>query len=85
LVRQQRKIYESYSDAATTFGDDQTIASFDPGEVVARLRQLVESTNVDALNLRVHLPGIPPEAIREQIDRLGREVVPQLRDVWADS
>jgi alkanesulfonate monooxygenase SsuD/methylene tetrahydromethanopterin reductase-like flavin-dependent oxidoreductase (luciferase family) len=82
LVRRQRAVYDSYSGAATTFGDDQTIASREPAEVVERLRGLIEATNTDALNLRVHLPGIPPEAIREQIEALGMEVVTPLRGSW---
>jgi alkanesulfonate monooxygenase SsuD/methylene tetrahydromethanopterin reductase-like flavin-dependent oxidoreductase (luciferase family) len=82
LVGRQRAVYESYSDASTAFGDDQTISSHEPAEVVARLCELIDATNIDALNLRVHLPGIPPEAIREQIEALGTEVVGPLKDNW---
>lgn len=82
LVRRQRAVYDSYSGAAVTFGDDQTIASREPAEVVARLCELIAATRTDALNLRVHLPGMPPEAIREQIETLGTEVVGPLRDNW---
>ena len=34
---------------------------------------------VDALNLRVHVPGVTREQAREQIVRLGDEVLPGLR------
>jgi hypothetical protein len=34
---------------------------------------------VDALNLRVHVPGVNAAAGREQIARLGDEVIPLLR------
>ena len=34
-----------------------------------------ERSGCDALNLRVHVPGVGPEAAREQIARLGDEVV----------
>jgi alkanesulfonate monooxygenase SsuD/methylene tetrahydromethanopterin reductase-like flavin-dependent oxidoreductase (luciferase family) len=82
LVRRQRAVYDSYSGATTTFGDDQTIASTRPEEIVRRLRELVETTNTDALNVRVHLPGIAPETIREQIEFLATEVVGPLKSNW---
>jgi alkanesulfonate monooxygenase SsuD/methylene tetrahydromethanopterin reductase-like flavin-dependent oxidoreductase (luciferase family) len=82
LVRHQRAVYDSYSGATTTFGDDQTIASSEPAEIVARLCGLIEVTKTDALNLRVHLPGIPPEAVRDQIEALGNDVVRPLKDCW---
>ena len=82
LVRRQRAVYDSYSGTTVTFADDQTIASTEPAEVVARLYELVNATRTDAVNLRVHLPGMPPEAVREQIEALGTEVVPPLKDNW---
>jgi alkanesulfonate monooxygenase SsuD/methylene tetrahydromethanopterin reductase-like flavin-dependent oxidoreductase (luciferase family) len=85
LIRRQRAVYDSYSGAATAFGDDQTIAANDPSEVVERLRGVIEATRIDALNLRVHLPGIPPHAIREQIELLGSQVVRPLKDRWPTS
>jgi alkanesulfonate monooxygenase SsuD/methylene tetrahydromethanopterin reductase-like flavin-dependent oxidoreductase (luciferase family) len=85
LVHRQRAVYDSYSGTTITFGDDQTIASSEPAEVVARLCELVETTHTDALNLRVHLPGMPPEAIREQIEALGTEVVRPLKARWSAS
>ncbi|MGA8723682.1 MAG: LLM class flavin-dependent oxidoreductase [Acidimicrobiales bacterium] len=85
LVHRQRDVYDSYSGVTSTFGDDQTIASPDPAEVVARLCELVETTKADALNLRVHLPGIPAEATTDQIEALGTEVVGPLRDGWPTS
>jgi alkanesulfonate monooxygenase SsuD/methylene tetrahydromethanopterin reductase-like flavin-dependent oxidoreductase (luciferase family) len=82
LVRRQRAVYDSYSGATITFADDQTIASTEPVEVVARLSELIRATRTDAINLRVHLPGMPPEAIREQIETLGTEVVGPLKASW---
>jgi alkanesulfonate monooxygenase SsuD/methylene tetrahydromethanopterin reductase-like flavin-dependent oxidoreductase (luciferase family) len=82
LVHRQRAVYNSFSGETITFGDDQTIASTEPAEVVARLCGLVKATKTDALNLRVHLPGMSPVAIREQIEALGTEVVGQLKDNW---
>jgi alkanesulfonate monooxygenase SsuD/methylene tetrahydromethanopterin reductase-like flavin-dependent oxidoreductase (luciferase family) len=84
LVRRQRAVYDSYSGPAQPFGDDQTIASPDPAEVMMRLRDLIHVTGVDALNLRVHLPGMAPEAIREQIDAVATEVVGPVKNAWPD-
>jgi alkanesulfonate monooxygenase SsuD/methylene tetrahydromethanopterin reductase-like flavin-dependent oxidoreductase (luciferase family) len=85
LVRRQRALYDSYSDGRSPFGDDQTIASADPTEVVARLLDIVAATGVDALNLRVQLPGMAPEEVREQIEALGPGVVEPLQAGWSAS
>jgi alkanesulfonate monooxygenase SsuD/methylene tetrahydromethanopterin reductase-like flavin-dependent oxidoreductase (luciferase family) len=82
LVRSQRAVYDSYSSDTVAFGDDQTIASREPAELVARLCDVVAATKVDALNLRVHLPGTPPESVREQVVALGAEVVGPLKRQW---
>ena len=82
LVSRQRAVYDGYSGATASFGDDQTVAAADPGAIVDRLVDLVAATGVDALNLRVHLPGMAPAAVREQIDALGRDVVGRLKERW---
>jgi len=79
LVRRQRAVYDSYSGATVSFGDDQTVASEDPAEVVDRLAGLVADCGADALNLRVHLPGMAPGVVRDQLERLGPEVAVPLR------
>jgi len=81
IVDQQRKIYESYSsDAARQhWPADQTIHSADPDEVAERIADAMKQINVDAVNLRIHLPGVTPTQARDQIARLGAEVVPKLR------
>lgn len=82
LVRRQRAVYDSYSGTASPFGDDQTIACAEPAQMAARLCDVVNITGADALNLRVHLPGMAPETVRAQIEVLGNEVVEQLKDNW---
>jgi len=82
LVRRQRAVYDSYSSGPIGFGADETIASKEPAEIVAGLCDVVAATKVDALNLRVHLPGVPPEVVREQIEALGTEVVGPLKRRW---
>ncbi len=82
LIEAQRAVYESYAAPATSFGDDQTIASDDPEEMVARLAAVVSEVGADALNLRIQLPGMLPEQVREQIERIGSTVVDPLKALW---
>jgi alkanesulfonate monooxygenase SsuD/methylene tetrahydromethanopterin reductase-like flavin-dependent oxidoreductase (luciferase family) len=80
LVKTQRRVYDSYTgDVGPAFGGDQTLTSDDPTDLAEQLDQAVRESGADALNLRVHLPGMPPLQIREQIARLGAEVLPHLR------
>jgi len=82
LVEGQRAVYESYAAAAGSFGADQTIASDDPGEMAERLAATVREVGADALNLRVQLPGMSPERVREQIEQIGSGVVASLKRIW---
>ncbi len=82
LVKRQRAIYESYTDRGGAFGVDQTIAADDPIELSERLVAAAREAGADALNLRVQLPGIPPEAVREQIAAIATLVVGRLRESW---
>lgn len=79
LVDAQRQVYDSYAGSTAAFGDDQTVTSVDPAELAGQLDQVVRECGADSLNLRIHLPGMPPEAVRDQIIRLGSDVLPRLR------
>ena len=81
LVDAQRSVYESYAAPTTSFGDDQTIAADEPREVAERLAATVREVGADALNLRVQLPGMAPEQVREQIAQCG-SVLAALRELW---
>jgi alkanesulfonate monooxygenase SsuD/methylene tetrahydromethanopterin reductase-like flavin-dependent oxidoreductase (luciferase family) len=83
LVTEQRAVYESYAARASAFGEDQTLASDDPAELSERLGAAAEEVGADALNLRVQLPGMEPEEVREQIAAIGTAVVGRLRGSWA--
>ncbi len=82
LVEAQRQVYDSYSGASSTFGGDQTLASDDPDGLADQLDRVVRLSGSDAVNLRIHLPGMSPSEVRDQISRVGAEVVPRLRDRW---
>ena len=77
LVEAQRAVYDDMAGAR--FGDDQTVAAAEPSEVVERLRAVQAEAGTDALNLRVHLPGLTPQDVRGQLERLAASVVPALK------
>ena len=83
LVEDQRAVYDSY--AGGSFGADQTIASDEPDELAERLAATVRQAGADALNLRVQLPGMSPDQVREQIEQIGSAVVPSLKEALASS
>jgi alkanesulfonate monooxygenase SsuD/methylene tetrahydromethanopterin reductase-like flavin-dependent oxidoreductase (luciferase family) len=79
---QQLDAYRNYAPAgaSATWGADEMAASDDPTEVAARLVAAATTADVDALNLRVHVPGVAAADVRAQIKRLGADVVPRIRD-----
>jgi alkanesulfonate monooxygenase SsuD/methylene tetrahydromethanopterin reductase-like flavin-dependent oxidoreductase (luciferase family) len=79
LVARQRAVYESYSTAGRPFAPDQTVTAQDPVEMAERLAATLSQVRADALNLRVHLPGITGPEVREQISGLVEDVLPRLR------
>jgi alkanesulfonate monooxygenase SsuD/methylene tetrahydromethanopterin reductase-like flavin-dependent oxidoreductase (luciferase family) len=58
------------------------IISGDADEVAEELADVIEQAGADALNLRVHIPGISPHVVVEQIERL-EGVLPIVRDELA--
>jgi alkanesulfonate monooxygenase SsuD/methylene tetrahydromethanopterin reductase-like flavin-dependent oxidoreductase (luciferase family) len=72
----QVDVYRSYAQggAQQHWGGDEQIAGT-PAEVAAGLVAVLGRAGADALNVRVHFPGVPPDVIREQVERLGRDVV----------
>jgi len=80
-VDRQIDVYRGYAPTAAPahWGADEMVVATTAAEVARRLRGVQEAAGVDALNLRVHVPGVSTEAAREQIVRLGNEVLPRLR------
>jgi alkanesulfonate monooxygenase SsuD/methylene tetrahydromethanopterin reductase-like flavin-dependent oxidoreductase (luciferase family) len=81
-VDRQLDVYRSYApdQAPAHWGSNEMVQSTDAPALVARLVEVTRAAGADALNLRVHVPGVAPSAAREQIARLGDEVVGALRD-----
>jgi alkanesulfonate monooxygenase SsuD/methylene tetrahydromethanopterin reductase-like flavin-dependent oxidoreductase (luciferase family) len=78
----QLDVYRSYSSTAAQshWQGDQLAGGDDPAAVAKSLVDAVSAAGADSLNLRVHVPGVSPQEARDQIARLGREVVPRVRD-----
>ena len=82
-VDEQLDRYRSYTpkSAQAHWGEgSQLVDAADPGGVAEELAAVAREAGADALNLRVHVPGVAPSAAREQIAGLGDAVVPALRD-----
>jgi len=82
----QLAVYRDYSSRAAqaTWGEHEMVDSTGPDDVVAGLLDSMDRSGCDALNVRVHVPGVVPEAAREQIALLGDQVVDRLRGALAD-
>jgi alkanesulfonate monooxygenase SsuD/methylene tetrahydromethanopterin reductase-like flavin-dependent oxidoreductase (luciferase family) len=80
-TERQASVYRSYAPdaAAAHWGADEMAASTDPVEVADRLVEAATAAGADAVNVRVHVPGISPTVVREQIERIGSGVVPRIR------
>jgi alkanesulfonate monooxygenase SsuD/methylene tetrahydromethanopterin reductase-like flavin-dependent oxidoreductase (luciferase family) len=80
-VDHQVDVYRGYAPATAPahWGSDEMVVASDADEVARRLRDAQRAAGADALNLRVHVPGVTADAGREQIVRLGDEVLPRLR------
>lgn len=82
----QMDVYRSYSPASAqaNWSGNELVDAPTADSVVAGLLEAVDRAGADALNLRVHVPGVSPSDAREQIARLGDEVLGPLRAGLAD-
>ncbi len=80
-IERQLDVYRGYAPdrAPAHWGADEMVAGDDADDVAGRLVAAVHASGADALNVRCHVPGVSPAAAREQIGRLGDEVVPLVR------
>jgi alkanesulfonate monooxygenase SsuD/methylene tetrahydromethanopterin reductase-like flavin-dependent oxidoreductase (luciferase family) len=75
----QVDVYAGYATAgAQTHWDSAAMITGTAGEVAERLHDSLTATGADALNLRVHAPGLDPGVVIDQIAALG-DVVALLR------
>jgi alkanesulfonate monooxygenase SsuD/methylene tetrahydromethanopterin reductase-like flavin-dependent oxidoreductase (luciferase family) len=84
---EQLERYRGYAAASAQshWTGDEVIHSGDAAELAQAIAHTMARAGADALNVRVHAPGIPADAVREQIIALGSEVLPRLRKELADA
>jgi alkanesulfonate monooxygenase SsuD/methylene tetrahydromethanopterin reductase-like flavin-dependent oxidoreductase (luciferase family) len=72
----QMALYHTYAnqDHMTTWTNDAYISGT-PSQVAQRLAAALRESGAESLNIRMHLPGIGPAEIADQIDAFG-EVLP---------
>ncbi len=82
-VDSQMKFYRSYASeqAQAHWGDGQELVQGAHGaEVGEQLAEIAKRGGCTAFNLRVHVHGVAAPRVREQIERLGAETLPVLRE-----
>ena len=55
----------------------------DAAAMAEELASVLRASGATCLNLRIHAPGVDPDAAQEQIGALGRELLPRLRPLLA--
>ena len=77
----QVDVYKSYSSAAAmkNWGSDELVSVTGASEEAEKLLDSLRETGADALNIRVTVPGVGPEQVRDQIIGLGDDVLPLVR------
>jgi alkanesulfonate monooxygenase SsuD/methylene tetrahydromethanopterin reductase-like flavin-dependent oxidoreductase (luciferase family) len=72
-VERQVDRYRSYASAGAQvhWQGEQMLAADDAATLARELAAVATRSGVDALNLRVHVPGVSPAAAREQIAAMG--------------
>ena len=81
-VEAQMDFYRGYASqgAQAHWGEgQQLVAGANGAEVAEQLLEIADRGGCDAFNLRVHVKGIEPARVAEQIGRLGSETLPLLR------
>lgn len=78
----QFEVYRGYSTEAALahWRDDGWICGEDAAQLADALVTAVQGSNCTCLNLRVHAPGIAADLVHEQIEVLGAEVLPLVRE-----
>jgi hypothetical protein len=78
----QLEVYRSYTPAAAQqhWRDNGFLCREDGAALADDLLAARTEAVADVLNLRIHVDGVAPAQAREQIARLGAEVVPLLRN-----
>lgn len=78
LLERQIDVYRSYAPAAAQahWASDEVLTAPTAGEVADRLAAVAAEAGADAINLRIHVPGVTPATARTQIPRLAEALTP---------
>ncbi|MCD9625434.1 LLM class flavin-dependent oxidoreductase [Rhabdothermincola salaria] len=81
----QFEVYQGYTPAErqSHWEGSGWMTGDDPAAIAQELATAVHESGSDALNLRIHAPGIAAERAHEQIEVLGAELLPRLRPLLA--
>lgn len=78
LLERQLDVYRSYAPPAAQaqWSADEVVAATTAEQVAERLATVAADAGADAVNLRIHVPGVTPDAARTQITRLAAAITP---------
>jgi len=78
LLERQIDVYRSYAPASASahWNADEVLTAATAEAVAERLAAVAADAGADAVNLRIHVPGVTPDMAREQITRLAGVVEP---------
>jgi hypothetical protein len=72
-------VYRSYSGRADSLqAGEKQLVNGSPEAIAEELAEAVQAVGADAINLRIHVPGIAPEEIYDQLDAVAA-MIPLLR------
>ncbi len=83
-MEDQMAHYRSYAPAHAilNWGDEQQLVhGADGREAAERLARTLVESNCNAINVRVHLKGLTPNQVRDQIELHRAEFLPRLREL----
>jgi alkanesulfonate monooxygenase SsuD/methylene tetrahydromethanopterin reductase-like flavin-dependent oxidoreductase (luciferase family) len=82
LHASQRDVYDAFTAPTAKrhwLPEDHTVMAATADELVARLLGTAAAASASALDLRVTVGGMTPDETRDQVERLGDEVLPLVR------
>ena len=82
----QQALYRTYSTRSAQAGwtGNGLTSAADADRLATELVDAIRTIGAAAINLRIHAPGLAPRAIGEQLDVLGGELLPRLRQEFAN-
>jgi alkanesulfonate monooxygenase SsuD/methylene tetrahydromethanopterin reductase-like flavin-dependent oxidoreductase (luciferase family) len=84
-IASQMETCRSYAPerAMKNWGDGNSLIQGATGaEVAEKLAATIVESGCDTVNVRVHVKGLQPQQVRDQLERHASDFVPELRKVW---